>query len=338
MSADQPALSPIDPIESVRIGDQWGRGRPRPPFETETKADEGVHGPIGNLGSDASKLVLGSETSQDRAMINLRVCRLVLGYALVGGFALAPSALAQTAPKRTDVGEVPASLLWVGNSFFYYNNSMHNHFGRLASSTTPATRVRSTAVTISGSGLDWHDMESLVRPGGLGRYSFTRDNEIRFNPPGRQYDVAIIMDCSQCPVHPELQPAFHQTVRKHAQTLSKAGIRTALFMSWAYQDKPEMTAQLADQYTRAGSDNDLIVIPAGLAFANAIAKQRGIELYDADKRHPSLAGTYLAAATVYATLYRQSPVASTYTAGLDPELAAMLRAVAWETVEEYFKR
>lgn len=145
------------------------------------------------------------------------------------------------------------------------------------------------------------------------------------------------MDCSQCPVHPELQEAFHETVRKHAQTLTKAGIRTALFMLWAYRDKPEMTAQLAEKYTRAGNDHDLIVIPAGLAFARARAKQPAIELYDADKRHPSLAGTYLAAATVYATLYRQSPVASTYTAGLDAELASFLRVIAWETVKAYFK-
>lgn len=245
---------------------------------------------------------------------------------------------AQTSPQRTSVGDAPAALLWVGNSFFYYNNSMHNHFGRLAAAATPATRVRSTSVTISGSGLDWHDLESLLRPGGIGRYSFTGDNEIRFNPPGRQYDVAILMDCSQCPVHPELQSTFHDTVRKHAQTLAKAEIRPALFMSWAYQDKPEMTAQLAEHYTRAGNANDLIVIPAGLAFARAITQVPGVELYDADKRHPSLAGTYLAAATVYATLYRQSPVTSTYTAGLDADVATRLRAVAWETVEAYFRR
>ena len=88
-------------------------------------------------------------------------------------------------------------------------------------------------------------MESLVRPGGLGAYSFVGDNEIQFNPPGKQYDLALLMDCSQCPIHPRLQATFHATVRKHARTLAGAGIRTALFMSWAYKDKPEMTAQLA---------------------------------------------------------------------------------------------
>jgi hypothetical protein len=246
---------------------------------------------------------------------------------------LQPSVLAQTRPQRTDIGQAPESILWVGNSFFYYNNSMHNHFGQLVRAA--GAGVRGSSVTISGSGLDWHDMDSLLRPDGLGRYSFVGDNEIRFNKPGRQYDTAIMMDCSQCPVHPQLQAAFHAAARKHAQTLAKAGVRPVLFMSWAYKDKPEMTAQLAEQYTVAANANDALVIPAGLAFARAMAKRPDIELYEADKRHPSLAGTYLAACTVYAALYRKTPVGLKYTAGLDPALATLLQTSAWEAVQEY---
>jgi hypothetical protein len=62
-----------------------------------------------------------------------------------------------------------------------------------------------------------------------------------------------------------------------------------------------------------------------------------IELYEIDKRHPSLAGTYLAAGTVYATLYRKSPVGLGYMAGLSPALVFLLQASAWETVQDYFK-
>lgn len=48
---------------------------------------------------------------------------------------------AQTKPKRTDIGQAPESVLWVGNSFFYYNNSMHGHFRRLVASAGSGARV-----------------------------------------------------------------------------------------------------------------------------------------------------------------------------------------------------
>src|SRR4030095_2133109 len=163
---------------------------------------------------------------------SLVICRAMTAVLVCGLFAPQHALHAQTKPKRTDLGRVAESVLWVGNSFFYYTNSMHGHLGRLVESAGPGARVRGTSVTISGSGLDWHDMESLLRPDGLGRYSFVGDNEIRLNKPGRQYDTVIMMDCSQCPIHPQLQAPFHATARKHAQSLVKAGIRPVLFMSW----------------------------------------------------------------------------------------------------------
>jgi len=146
------------------------------------------------------------------------------------------------------------------------------------------------------------------------------------------------MDCSQCPIHPKLKSVFHEYVKKQSAIARRHGARTILFMSWAYKDRPQMTAQLAEQYTLAGKDNGALVVPAGLAFANAVAKRPELELYQSDKRHPSLAGTYLAAATVYATVYGKSPVGSAYTAGLEPGTAAFLQSVARETVEDYVGR
>ena len=251
--------------------------------------------------------------------------------------ATAFQAAAQTKPRRLTLGPPPESVLWVGNSFFYYNNSLHGHFTRLVASAGPGSRVRGTSVTISGSGLDWHDLESLLRPGGVGRYSFVGDNEIRFNTGGRQFDTVVMMDCSQCPIHPQLQSAFHETVKRDAQILQRAGIQAVLFMSWAYKDKPEMTAALAEQYTLAANANDAFVIPAGLAFAKAVAQNAELELYQPDKRHPSLAGTYLAACTAYAALYGKSPVGLAYTAELPAAEARALQQVAWDAVQTYFK-
>ncbi|MDQ6628392.1 MAG: hypothetical protein M3Z29_08095 [Pseudomonadota bacterium] len=246
---------------------------------------------------------------------------------------------AQTRPTRLDAGGEPVrSLLWVGNSFFYYNNSMHGHYNELAKAGDPGASYRGVSVTISGSGLDWHDVASYLQPDGIGKYSFVADNKIVFNPPGRQFDAVIMMDCSQCPIHPQLSGSFRDTVKKDAAIVAKYGARPVLFMSWAYKDKPEMTAQLAEQYTLAGNANDALVVPAGLAFAKAIARRPELELYQPDKRHPTLAGTYLAACTTYAAILKKSPVGLKYTGGLDAELAAFLQTVAADTVQEYYRR
>jgi len=50
-----------------------------------------------------------------------------------------------------------------------------------------------------------------------------------------------------------------------------------------------------------------------------------------------VAGSYLAAGTTYAALFKASPMGLKYTAGLGPAIAQHLQAVAWETVQEYFK-
>jgi hypothetical protein len=270
-------------------------------------------------------------TSLPRALRAALACTLAL-FIGVG-------AQAQTKPLRSDIGADNArTFLWVGNSFFYYNNSMHGHFSALASAAEPKAGYRGVSVTISGSGMDWHDLDSYFRPNGIGRYSFVANNEIVFNRPGRQFDGVIMMDCSQCPIHPQLKASFTEFSKKNSEIAVKAGVRPVLFMSWAYKDKPEMTAQLAEAYTVAGNANDALVIPAGLAFARAIAKRPELELYQPDKRHPTLAGTYLAACTVYAALSKKTPVGISYTAGLDPELARFLQTTAWETTQEYYAK
>src|SRR5437764_11017061 len=111
-----------------------------------------------------------------------------------------------------------------------------------------------------------------------------------------------MMDCSQCPIHPQLQGICHDYAKRDAEIARKHGVRPAFFMSWAYKDRPEMTAKLADAYTAEANANDALVIPAGLAFARAMASRPDLELYQPDKRHPSVAGTYLAACTAYAAL------------------------------------
>ena len=192
-------------------------------------------------------------------------------------------------------------------------------------------------MTISGSGIDWHDMESYFRPDGIGKYSFVGDNEIVFNKPGRQFDAVIIADCSQCPIHPQLKPVFHEYAKKQSEIVTANGARPIFFMTWAYKDRPgdDRAARRAvhhrrQRQRRAASSRQASPLPG------RSRKRPDLEFYQPDKRHPTLLGTYLAACTAYAAIYRKSPMGNTYTAGIDPVTARFLQETAQETIREYF--
>jgi hypothetical protein len=267
---------------------------------------------------------------------------LLVVLALVGGLNAVPSAgQAQTRPLVTTLApDFPRTEVFIGNSFFYYNNGIPGHVSQLERAADPNHKqdYRTTMVTISGSGFDWHDVESYFRPNAIGKYSFDEHNNVVFDKRDKLFDVAVMMDCSQCPVHPKLKAAFTEFAKKDSEIVRAHGARPVFFMSWAYADKPEMTAQLAEAYTIAGNDNNALVIPAGLAFARAREKQPELNLYAPDKRHPSLAGTYLAACTVFAALTGRSPVGNSYLAGIDEPTARFLQTVASETVPDYYRK
>ena len=62
-----------------------------------------------------------------------------------------------------------------------------------------------------------------------------------------------------------------------------------------------------------------------------------IDLY-ADDKHPSREGTYLAAATIYASIFQTSPVGNTYKFDIEPEVRKKLQTIAWETYLEYYHK
>ncbi len=267
---------------------------------------------------------------------SLRLAKYLV-FTLIVGLDLAQPSWSQTRPNVQILTTAkPLSALYVGNSFFYYNNGMPSMVNRLASAATPSTTISGVMATISGAGLDWHDMESYFRSDALGSYRFNAANDIEFKQRTPIFDLAIMMDCSLCPIHPKLQSKFHETAKKDSDIARLHGAEPVLFMSWPYADAPEMTAQLAREYTKAGNDNNALVIPAGLAFARTIEKHPEINLYAPDKRHPSLAGSYLGACTIYASVFNRSPEGLSFTAGLDKATASALQTTAWETAKSYY--
>lgn len=241
--------------------------------------------------------------------------------ALVLALAAPVLALALPAPKVRAI-EAPKNVLFVGNSFNYYNNSLHGHLRNLVNEADKANAKG-------------YVFKSLTVSGG---YLLEHEAGLAHIVKSRKWDVVILQGQSTEPMETnrERSERFKAYARQYDKAIGESGAKTAFFMTWAYQDKPEMTGPLAEGYVNIANELGAFVVPVGLAFERAIKARPSLVLHFTDRQHPSLAGTYLAACTFYAALYGKSPSGIDYTAGLDKDTAAFLQGVAWDTVKAFY--
>lgn len=211
--------------------------------------------------------------------------------------------------------------MFTGNSFTFYNNAIYTHMRKLLMAEDPASRERIflKSMTISGSVLGDHR-------GGLQQLLNSRE-----------WDVIVLQGHSREATDPDLAPGFRAALEEFTAKIRQNGAEPVLFMTWAYADSPEMTGELEPAFLKLGSDMNIRVVPVGSAFAEAQRQIPGVILHDEDGIHPSLAGTYLAAAVFYSVLYGKSPAALDYHAVLDEDLAGELRRIAWSAVQNFEK-
>jgi Domain of unknown function (DUF4886) len=255
------------------------------------------------------------------------------------------AAQAQTNPVVTNLGPSrPNNAIFIGNSYFYYNGGIPHHVTLLEEAADPKhkSKYRNVMAAFSSYRLSSHDVESYFRSDvsytPSDSYTLSDEDRPSLGLLDKRFGAAIMMDCSQCPIHPKLSSAFTEYTNKDSAIVRAHGARPVLFMSWAYADRPEMMTLLKEAYTIVGNANAALVIPAGLAFARARQRQPELNLYTADKSHPSPAGTYLAACTTFAALTGRSPLGNPYHADLDEPTARLLQEVAWDTVRDYFRK
>lgn len=89
-----------------------------------------------------------------------------------------------------------------------------------------------------------------------------------------------------------------------------------------------MDSLLHARYMMMAEDNQAVVSPVGHVWHYIRDHHPDIELYSSDESHPSLAGSYAAACTFYATLFHKSPGQITTDEGLSNEMASNIRSAA----------
>jgi len=218
-------------------------------------------------------------------------------------------------PFPVAAGEPVADVLFVGNSFSFYNNGIHNHYKQLVASSGESVKTRLTA--ISGAHLDQHVAS------------------VRMLTQEEQWDVVALQGHSRGPIGKNTARSFRKSAHELAGIARDGGARPVFFMTWAYDGKPDMTDDLADAYQDIAKKLDADVLPVGLAFEMSRKLRPGLELTMDDGKHPTLAGTYLAASVFYAGLRGTSPEGLDYTAGLTQREALFLQQVAWDTVSNF---
>ena len=254
---------------------------------------------------------------------------------LTAGVLLSTQLLAAPAPAvKSPQVDNPTHVLFVGNSYYYYGNSVHNHVRRLVEAAQPGfeAKAKYKSATIGGASLDHHAIEHLTTPGKIG--------------VKEPFQLVILQGGSNEPLSEPRRVKFRETVIAFDKVIKQQGGKTALYLTQAYvaphkQAKPENARLTEELYVSVGNEVGAQVIPVGPAFEEAYKRRPEMKLHqEYDGSHPNQAGTYLAACVVMASIYGLSPVGNAYDyhGRIDKDTAAFLQQVAQDTVKTFYGR
>lgn len=228
--------------------------------------------------------------------------------------------------------KTPERVLYIGNSYIYYNDSLHNHVRRMFEEIYPNEIDISNykSVTISGSRSMHHNIDYILDHKNIGA--------------AKPFQLVILQGGSEEANTKAERKIFSNEVEKIVSKIHKSGAEAALYMIHAYvepHDKanPKMIEDIKKMYIDAGIKNNALVIPVGIAFENAYKMKPNIKLHKSfDGSHPSLLGTYLASCVVLASITQKTPkgLHYNYFNKISDADKIFLQGIAHMTVESFF--
>ncbi|HXI89787.1 MAG TPA: SGNH/GDSL hydrolase family protein [Blastocatellia bacterium] len=207
----------------------------------------------------------------------------------------------------------PMSILFIGNSFTARNN-VPGLVAQLAESR--GKQLQHRLISAGGASLRMHwnkgDAQKAIQQS--------------------RYDYVVLQEQSTLPI--KNPSRMHENIRLFDQAIKASGAKTALYLTWARQNAPETQKAITNAYMSIGEELGAVIVPVGIAWQNFIRKHSHPELHDADKSHPTLAGSYLAAYVFFGVLFGES------SAGIASDLKALpqaeaeqLQKTSWATVK-----
>jgi len=144
---------------------------------------------------------------------------------------------------------------------------------------------------------------------------------------------------------PENRADLRQWTKRWAERMRKVGARPALYMVWPDKTRLAFFDAVSQSYTLAAADVRGMLFPAGEAWRAAWRRDPNAPLYGPDDFHPSAAGSYAAALSIYGMLFQRPlpglPAKLTLRDGtvidVPPALAALLQQAATEANKKFGK-
>jgi hypothetical protein len=160
------------------------------------------------------------------------------------------------------------------------------------------------------------------------------------------WDYVVLQEQSQRPAFSDAQ--VEADVYPYAKLLDSLIIagspcaETIFYMTWGRKNGDAgncaafppictysgMDSLLRIRYQKMANDNHAVVSPVGAVWRRLRGTNPGIELFNADESHPSVAGSYAAACAFYSVMFAKNPMNITSNAGVSPADAATIRAAA----------
>jgi len=132
----------------------------------------------------------------------------------------------------------------------------------------------------------------------------------------------------------------HQKLRDSMRAANQCS-HMMLFAGWVFKNGypdlgfsngSQMNQRVYENYTFLNDSLHEMISPIGIAWNRAITQLPNLDLWHPDESHPSYAGSYLTAATIFSSIFKINTEFVTFSGNLDSLTAAKLRRIAYQTV------
>ncbi len=180
-------------------------------------------------------------------------------------------------------------VLFVGNSYTYYNN-----LPQLVSILSEQTRTKliTQKSVIGGAKLSehWHGLR------GLKTKEMIRSGN---------YDIVVLQEYSLGAIEHSDSLKFY--AKLFCDLIKENGAVPYLYQTWAREKVPQYFEVIEKVYAEVAEENNAHLVPVGYAWRLANQLRPNVQLFDPDGSHPSNLGTFLAASVFTATITGELP-------------------------------